>query len=108
MEQPLCGIHAVRALASGPEGSPEQAGLERWVGARAAAGEGTLTMLLLLGLLLLDVVRSATRVELELAAIAHQVARLLVRGQCAQPVLLLAMHVRLVRPRKRVGRGVLV
>eukprot|EP00964_Phaeocystis_antarctica_P150451 scaffold117869_cov63-Phaeocystis_antarctica.AAC.2 len=65
-------------------------------------------MLLLLGLLLLDVVRSATRVELELAAIAHQVARLLVRGQCAQPVLLLAMHVRLVRPRKRVGRGVLV
>jgi hypothetical protein len=27
------------ALASGSEGSPEQAGLERWVGARAAAGE---------------------------------------------------------------------
>ena len=64
------------------------------VGVRAAS-----SMRPLLGLLLLDVVRGAARVELELAAVAHQVARLLVRGQRTQPVLLLAMHVRLPRDR---------
>ena len=41
--QALCGTHAARPLLSGPEGSPGH--LQWWVGASAAVGQGTLTLL---------------------------------------------------------------